>query len=281
MKKPVVLAGGTVTLWCADCFDVMPKLAGVDVTLTDPPYEENMHRAKGFARGKKVHSGNRRKVRTDGHTSPKPIEFASIDGIREAATREIVRLTNGWALIFCTPEGVALWRDAIEAEGAKYKRACHWVKPDAAPQFNGQGPAMGAEMFVSAWCGRGMSKWNGGGRSNVFTHLTRGPGRHGEHETEKPVLLMVELVDLFSDPGQLILDPFMGSGTTGVAAVRRGRRFIGIEKDPKWFDVACARIGAAANQGDLFIPRPKAIQPALFAGATTNAKARRGSATTA
>ncbi|MBP6554648.1 MAG: site-specific DNA-methyltransferase [Novosphingobium sp.] len=72
-----------------------------------------------------------------------------------------------------------------------------------------------------------------------------------DHPTQKPVGLMTDLIGLFDGP--LILDPFMGSGTTGVAAVQMGRDFIGIEREEKYFDIACRRIEQAQRQGDLFI----------------------------
>ena len=72
-----------------------------------------------------------------------------------------------------------------------------------------------------------------------------------EHPTQKPVKVMRFSIDKVK--GQTILDPFMGSGTTGVAAVQMGRDFIGIEREPKYFDIACKRIEDAQRQGDLFI----------------------------
>ena len=65
------------------------------------------------------------------------------------------------------------------------------------------------------------------------------------HPTEKPVALMQHYIENSTQPGDIVLDPFMGSGTTGVAAIRSGRKFIGIEKDAEWFDVACKRLRAA------------------------------------
>ena len=67
----------------------------------------------------------------------------------------------------------------------------------------------------------------------------------------------------FTDPGETVLDPFMGSGTTGVACAKLGRKFIGIEIEPKYFDIACKRIEEAYSQGDFFIERPKAEQMGL------------------
>lgn len=72
------------------------------------------------------------------------------------------------------------------------------------------------------------------------------------HPTQKPVSVMKAVLTYFPD-AETILDPFMGSGTTGVAAVQMGRKFIGIEREPKYFDIACKRIEDAQRQGDLFI----------------------------
>jgi site-specific DNA-methyltransferase (adenine-specific)/modification methylase len=84
------------------------------------------------------------------------------------------------------------------------------------------------------------------------------------HPTQKPVELMAWCIEQAGNP-QTILDPFMGSGTTGVAAIQLGRKFIGIEKEPKYFDIACERIRKAVAQGRLFEPEPpKAEQGALL-----------------
>lgn len=252
---------GDATLYLGDCREVLKDGVWLaDHSIFDPPYEAHMHAAK---REKKAF-GSQRRIRIDGHANPPPVNFPSIGGMREVITPHLVHITQGWFLAFCTPEGVAPWRDAIEEAEGRYKRACIWNKPDSAPQFNGQGPAMGAEMFVAAWCGDGHSRWNGGGRRNVFTHNTNQSDRHGVHPTEKPVSLMVEIIDLFTNPYEIVLDPFMGSGTTGVACLKRHRRFIGIEKDSKFFDIACQRIAAAARQPDMFIRREAQRQEALI-----------------
>ena len=78
---------------------------------------------------------------------------------------------------------------------------------------------------------------------------------------------MEELISLFTNPSQTILDPFMGSGTTGAAAVNLGRTFIGIEIDETYFDIACQRIEDALKQPRLFAePKPKTTQESMFTG---------------
>lgn len=234
--EPETFLDGRVQLWRGDCLAVLPLLGEpFDAVIVDPPYEEEMHVAKLSAR----------RVRTDGYASPKPVDFAAIGELRGAMTPLLRERCLGWFLAFCTPEGIAAWRDAIEDSGMRYKRACFWVKPDSAPQFNGQGPAFAVEPFVTAWCGKGMSRWNGGGRRNHFTFPTNDPQRQGDHSTEKPLALMLELVRLFTQPDAIVCDPCMGSGTTIIAAAALGRRAIGIEKDPKHYALARARIESA------------------------------------
>lgn len=85
-----------------------------------------------------------------------------------------------------------------------------------------------------------------------------------QHPTQKPVRLMTWTIEQMG-PCETILDPFMGSGTTGVAAIQLGRKFIGIEREPKYFDIACKRIEQAVAQGQLFAPeQPTQIQTPLL-----------------
>jgi site-specific DNA-methyltransferase (adenine-specific) len=110
------------------------------------------------------------------------------------------------------------------------------------------------------------------GAPRVFRNLWHGLLRSSEkgehfHPTQKPIALMEWCLQFVS--ADLICDPFMGSGTTGVAAIRLGRKFLGVEIDPKHFDTACRRIEAAQRQGDLLhsTKPPKAEQIDLLAGA--------------
>jgi site-specific DNA-methyltransferase (adenine-specific) len=230
----------------------LPTLKGVCSVITDPPFE------------KEAHTPIRRTQKSIRTGESDSLTFAAIDEeTRLLVPRWAAQNVSGWMLAFCQVEAVSAWRDAMEAAGLKYKRGMAWVKPDSSPQFNGQGPAQGYECIASAWCGAGPSRWNAGGKRGVYTHNTNGPGRHGVHPTEKPVSLMSEIVADFTDVDGLVLDPFMGSGTTGVACVKLGRRFVGIELDPVYFDVACQRIEIATRQTDLFVSAPKPKQEAF------------------
>lgn len=99
------------------------------------------------------------------------------------------------------------------------------------------------------------------GALKEFSH--RKTNAEMEHPTQKPVALMKWCLEFFPD-AKAVFDPFMGSGTTGVAAVNLGRYFVGIEREPKYFDIACKRIQAALDAPDMFVEPPKpAKQEAL------------------
>lgn len=108
---------------------------------------------------------------------------------------------------------------------------------------------------------------NDPGSKNIFSLFQRDESKH---PTEKPVELMAQYIGNSTQRGQTALDPFMGSGTTGVAAARLRRKFIGIELEKQWFDVACARIEKAYDAAYLFdepLPMPPETQGSLWGGA--------------
>jgi site-specific DNA-methyltransferase (adenine-specific) len=253
LPRKEILADG-IELHLGDFRDWMPY--GVDDfhhLITDAPYEQISHNATGRIR------------RSDGVLAPARLAFDGVDLIRDDLLLRAKIKCSGWFISFCTSEGVAIWRDAIEKHGLRYKAPMVWIKRDSMPRFNGQGPAHGHEMLVTAWCPPGgYSKWNGGGRRGLFDYQCNWPGRlsaeKGGHQTEKPIGLMKELVVLFSDHGETVCDPFMGTGTTGEACVLTGRKFIGIEQDEKWFTYACRRLEKALKQADLFLEIPKPVQ---------------------
>lgn len=247
---------GDCTLYLGDCREVLAGLTEqVDQVISDPPYE---------ARMQMLHAKFKLR-RTDGGAQRQALTFDDISDLRAPFLDAVKRLNKGWLLAFCNVEGVGDWQAAILERDMKFKTTCIWNKPDATPKLNGQGPALSYECFTTTWCGTGHARWNGGGRRGVFTHPTNSRDREGTHPTEKPLSLMKELVGLFSNPGQTILDPFMGSGTTGVACATLGRKFIGCELQEQYFDIACRRIETAHNQPRLFEEPPvKAVQEKLF-----------------
>ncbi len=241
---------GGCRLILGDCLEVIDDIERADHIICDPPYEQSLHDAK-----KKTRSD----LRKDGGAELQSLDFDGIDKIRRHVVGFAEKVT-GWFIAFCTLEGVSPWAEVINASPIKYKRACVWVKPDSTPQLNGQGPAQAAECFVVAWCGKGHARWNAGGKRNIYTHTVNPRDRTGRHPTEKPWRLFTEILTDFTQPNDLIVDPFMGSGTTLVACAKTGRRGIGIEKNPEYFELACERVREVYAQPDFFVnsgPKPK------------------------
>ena len=235
-------------LYHGDCRDVSPTLGSVDHVITDPPYEAEAH-----TEGRRIKtSGRGGAVPSYGDVGVHVLDFEPITAeLRAVSAKSFAALARRWILVFCQVEAVAAWRDDLERAGLVYRRACAWLKRDAQPQLSGDRPGMGYESIVCSHQS-GRSRWNGGGKRGVYETLraSTAEGRPALHMTEKPMPLMEALIADFTDSGDLILDPFAGSGTTAVAAKRLGRRCILIEKEEKYCEVAATRLQQGAL--DLF-----------------------------
>ncbi len=223
-----------ITIYHADCRDVLPALASVDVVITDPPYSEH------------VHSKSRRGADlTDGISRERSLGFDAITpDVMQFVSAEFARLARRWVLVFSNVELATDWRLALEVGGLEYIRTGAWVKLDSTPQFTGDRPAMGFETVTIAHC-KGRKKWNGGGTQGVWSYpivLNRSHKEPRLHTTQKPLDLMLRLVRLFTNENETILDPFCGSGTTLRAAKDLGRKAIGIEANEADCETAAKRL---------------------------------------
>jgi len=148
--------------------------------------------------------------------------------------------------------------DAVQVGGWVYRGIVPWDKTEATRPNKGWFRAQ-VEYIVTASAG----PLDQGAEADgiVQAGYIRVPvhGEEKEHITGKPVELMREILRTRND-WNMVLDPFMGSASTGVAAVKMGRKFIGIEIEPKYFDIACRRIEEASRQPDMFIEKPKAAE---------------------
>lgn len=221
-----------------DCLPFLRSLPdkSVDHVITDPPYSERVHAGMGLER------------RNDGSAAV-PVDFGHLTArTRLLLAREFCRVATRWVLPFCDEESVFLWKCALDRSGATWACKGTWVKSNPMPRMDGTRPAYGTEAICVAHAPRtkGKTRWNGGGATAVYT--VNGQDGTRRHPTQKPVALMEALVRDFTDPGETILDPFAGSGTTGVAALKLGRRFIGCELSPKYHAVALKRLSNAREQ---------------------------------
>lgn len=228
-----------IALFNAGCGDVFPMLEtqSVDLVLTDPPYAEETHvGARTTARQKiDYHKKTPRSLLT--------FDSFTLEDQRNAFDA-IARLARAWVVSFMD------WRHIAEFEkqpprGLRFVRFGIWVKPNGAPQFTGDRPAMGWEGVAIMHRDGGKMHWNGGGHHAVWTCNKEHQGAYpGDHPTVKPLALVSELMGLFSNEGDTILDPFAGSGTTLVAARMLGRRAIGIEINEDYCHIAIKRLEA-------------------------------------
>jgi site-specific DNA-methyltransferase (adenine-specific) len=227
---------GSATLYLGDCMDILPTLDKVDAVITDPPYGESTH-------------ANAKSNRGLGHGN-KAIDFSSMTAHELDQVLVLCgQLCDRWLVSTMEWRHIAKF-DVQPPVGWELVRFGVWVKTNPMPQISADRPAQGWEGIAYMHSTGGEKKrWNGGGtHGNYVGSLVT----DGAHPTGKPLPLFSQFVDRFTDRGNLVLDPFMGSGTTGVAAVQMGRKFIGIEREPKYFDIACKRIEQAAAQQSLF-----------------------------
>lgn len=229
----------------SDCLCPVNGLAslpdrGVDHVITDPPYAP---RAMKNAR-----SSETMKQRRDG----KVYDFgyaALTDEVRRAAAVQFARIARRWVVVWCDVESDHLWREDLVGAGLRYVRTGFWIRENGAPQFSGDRPAQGAEACVICHSNETKMAWNGGGRPAVWTGpIVNAADSSRVHSSPKPEWLMRAQVSDFTDPGELIADPFSGSATTLAAGRQLGRSVIGWEREPKYFEVAVKRLRAAREQ---------------------------------
>jgi DNA modification methylase len=220
---------GNATLYLGDCLEVLSMIDKVDAVITDPPYGINENSRKVASRG------NMAAPKDYGHfdwdKSPPPDELI-----------ELIRTKGKYQAFF----------------GGNYftlpPTSC-WLVWD---KLNGDNDFADCELAWTNWhkaVRRLQWRWNG---------MIRQGNEERYHPTQKPLEVMKWVIEL-CPKSDTILDPFMGSGTTGVAAIQMGRKFIGIEREQQYFDIACKRIEQAIAQPQLFEHEPvKQVQESMF-----------------
>lgn len=220
MTQPVII--GDCTIYLGDCMDILPTLGKVDAVVTDPPYGINKD-------GKKQSTGS--------HGGRKGYEFLGWDdAIPPKAIFDHLISNSDYQIIW----------------GGNYFShllfpTMRWLVWDKGQRIN---QSDGELAWTSMQNALRICTMN---RCELTLDGTN-------HPTQKPVKLMQWCIEQLPKKCTRILDPFMGSGTTGVACVKMGRSFIGIEREPEYFKIACKRIEEAYKQPDMFIEQP-AAQP--------------------
>lgn len=256
---------GNAVLYRGDCLEVFDALAEpVDALITDPPYSSG-----GMVRSDRMQSTKDKYVQSgSARDAAQNVDFSGDN--RDARSwafwmtlwldkaRERLK-EGGYAMIFTDWRQLPMLTDVFQAGGLVWRGIVPWDKTEAS-----RAPHTGYFRHQCEYV-----VWGSNGPLGAAEHGGPWPGRLRErvdhrlklHMTGKPVPLMAELVRAVT-PGGVILDPFMGSASTGVAALTLGYRFVGVEKTAHYFDIACRRLEQV--QADLFEQEMR--EPAQVAG---------------
>lgn len=216
-----------VTLYNADCRTVLASLndRSVDAVLTDPPYTERTHGMAKTNKGK-------------GH-GVKALDFDAItDADLTSILTECGRVSRRWVVATLAYQHAFLY-DAEPPAGLRTLRLGVWVKTNPMPQISADRPGQGWESIAYMHRADVKPTWHGGGRhGNYVLPVQQGEG----HPTVKPLAMLSDWVRNFTEPGDTILDPFAGSGTTGRAALDEGRKVILCESRKDYCDLIVSRL---------------------------------------
>lgn len=231
-------------LYNEDCIVAMKRLSNdtVDLILTDPPYNLG-----NFMKGRDT---NLKKMRDNffGAAGWDDLSFEDWEKSMDDFFEEAVRLLKkgGAMVVFMSIIKVETLIRIAERHKLYYKTTGIWHKTNPMPRNMNLHFVNSTEAWVYFTYGKRTGTFNNGGKV-LHDHIeigvaANGERKYGKHPTQKPVALMEFFVQVLSDEGDMVLDPFMGSGSTGVAAKRNNRNFTGIELNETYFQMATRRI---------------------------------------
>ncbi|MEM5541773.1 site-specific DNA-methyltransferase [Sulfitobacter sp. AS92] len=224
---------GPCTLYLGDALDILPSLRGqADLVVTDPPYKLTSGGNTSGAMGGKMAS----EVYDNTGLLMDVVKWQEIGGPIYRALGP-----NGDAYVMCEDKNLFAAHGGFLGAGFKFHSLLTWdkISPSRTRYY-----MKDSEFTLYLWKGAARDITNGGDKR--ITRMARPKG--AVHPTQKPVELMAQYIANSSDADDLVLDPFMGSGTTLVAAAKLGRRAVGIEKSPEHFEAACKRVQAAVAE---------------------------------
>ncbi|MBT9169371.1 MAG: Modification methylase DpnIIB [Syntrophomonadaceae bacterium] len=235
-----------------DCLDILPMLPddSVDLVLTDPPYNVRWKSA--------IELHGRKAMMHFADEVKKGWDNVSLKELYQTIFPHLDKLlkNNGSVILFTSQEGVGYAKDEAMKNGLDMKCEMIWEKQNPLPQVRKKNYLCAFECIV--W----LARWNekkcdftfNFGTQNEMKNIFRFPICQGnertDHPTQKPIELMKKIVLIHSNEGDIILDPFLGSGTTAVASKQLGRKYIGIEVSKDYLDMAVKRLQGIS--GNLF-----------------------------
>lgn len=237
MRKEVI---GRATLYLGDCREVLPglgsDLAGVHHLITDPPYSSRTH-------GNHDEQSQRRRDGSDAQ----PLGYAALTEDDAEALARLFHNCPGWVVWLTDSELAPVVRKEFDRLGRTTFAPLPYYHSGRSVRLAGDGPCSWTDWIVVSRT-KALNKWGTLRGGYIAGEGWNDKARMGG----KPTRLMQLIVSDYSRPGELVCDPFMGAGTTGVACMKEGRDFVGIEIDPDAFELACKRIDDAQRQGSLF-----------------------------
>lgn len=226
------------TIQCINCIEGLKSLPNksVDLILADPPY--------GISR--ELNCKNKRL----GTTAKLNFNFGEWDKFNREWFEIAVKKTRGWIISFCAKKDIGIYWDILEKNGFVAIDTLVWQKPDPLP-LNAK------SRFLNAWEAivvgkRPSAYWGSTYTHNIFKYQAP-KGKERIHPTQKPLRLIRDLIKLTTKKGDVVLDPFMGSGTTAVACKNLGRHYIGFEIDKKYCKQAIKRVDSTGKPVESFL----------------------------
>ena len=256
---------GTVTLYCGDCLEVLPTLeaGSVDAVVTDPPYSSG-----GMVRGDRMAS-TRKKYQSSQVLDEKPLFTGDNRDQRGFLAwcsvwlmhLEQVTVPGGVCCLFTDWRQLPTTTDALQSGGFVWRGIVPWDKCNSRPMPN----RFTSQCEYVVWGTNGPRDFDTEGATyhDGIIRCQPPPNCDRVHSTQKPVEAMTPLVEI-AKPSEVVLDPFMGSGTTGVACIQAGRKFIGIEKTPHYFEESKRRIIDELNRVKFLEPPTRERQKQLI-----------------
>lgn len=236
-----------VMLFNGDCSKVMEKMAEkgieVDTVLTDIPFNISMKNNFKTMKDRKGRNG---------------IDFGEWDkGFDESILAETVKLikSGGSFITFLAFEQYSIVKDVLEKEGMILKDRFIWKKTNPMPRNRDRRYISNCELGI--WFVKPKEKWIFNRQDEKYQQMVfeypseSGGGFKRYHPTQKNLKMIKELVKIHSNEGSIVFDPFMGSGTTGVACKSLDRKFIGVEIDEKYYNITKERILSTEKDGEI------------------------------
>lgn len=246
----IKVKGQTYQLHVGDCLAHLKQLEtdSVDLLLTDPPYNLGnfmRNRATNLAKMRENFFG------AAGWDDASAAEWESLMDKFFGETTRVIK-PGGSAIVFMALIRVESVVRLAEKHGFYYKTTGIWHKTNPMPRNMNLHFVNSTEAWIYFTIGAKRGTFNNDGALlHDFIESSVTPGsekKFGKHPTQKPIQIMNYFVNTLTNPDDVVLDPFMGSGSAGVSAVSNGRRFIGIELSPEYFQISLNRIKAVTGE---------------------------------